>query len=110
MTFNIIHYQREEAQQLSKFIEGTPLVYEAHSTDYQTPAAFKQLVEDHFAILKVGPALTFALREAIFGLSLIEKELVPAEAQSQVVQVIDAVMQDEPGYWKKYYKRFIPRR
>lgn len=92
---NIIHYQREEAQQLSKFIEGTPLVYEAHSTDYQTPAAFKQLVEDHFAILKVGPALTFALREAIFGLSLIEKELVPAEAQSQVVQVIDAVMQDQ---------------
>lgn len=100
---NIIHYKHEEAQALSKFIEGTPLVYEAHSTDYQTPAAFKQLVEDHFAILKVGPALTFALREAIFGLSLVEKELVAAESQSQVMQVIDAVMQDEPGYWKKYY-------
>lgn len=100
---NIIHYQRDEAAQLSRFIAGTPLVYEAHSTDYQTQNAFKQLVEDHFAILKVGPALTFALREAIFGLSLVEKEVISPEAQSHVVQVIDSVMQDEPGYWKKYY-------
>lgn len=38
------------------------LVFEAHSTDYQTKEAYKQLVHDHFAILKVGPALTFAMR------------------------------------------------
>jgi len=100
---NVIHYQPEKARSLSAFIEQTDLVYEAHSTDYQTPEVFNQLVRDHFAILKVGPALTFALREAIFGLSMIEKELIIAEKQSRVVDVIDGVMQDEPEYWKKYY-------
>ncbi|WP_159565714.1 tagatose-bisphosphate aldolase subunit GatZ [Budvicia diplopodorum] len=100
---NVIHYQPEKARALSEFIEQTDLVYEAHSTDYQTADAFSQLVRDHFAILKVGPALTFALREAIFGLSMIEKELVIAEKQSRVIDVIDTVMQDQPEYWKKYY-------
>lgn len=55
----------------------TKMVYEAHSTDYQTQAAYRELVRDHFAILKVGPALTFALREAIFALAQIEQELSP---------------------------------
>lgn len=52
------------------------MVYEAHSTDYQTRTAYWELVRDHFAILKVGPALTFALREAIFALAQIEQELI----------------------------------
>lgn len=99
----VIHYQPEKARELSAVIEQTPLVFEAHSTDYQTAKAFRQLVRDHFAILKVGPALTFALREAIFSLALIEKELIAAEHQSHVMAVIDSVMQDEPKYWKKYY-------
>lgn len=55
------------------------LVFEAHSTDYQMPQALRQLVKDHFAILKVGPALTFALREALFSLAAIEEELLPAK-------------------------------
>lgn len=57
-------------------------------------------MKDHFAILKVGPALTFALREAIFALAKIEQELIFPEDQSQVLAVIDQVMLDEPGYWK----------
>jgi D-tagatose-1,6-bisphosphate aldolase subunit GatZ/KbaZ len=61
----IIHYQPEAAKALSAWIEGTPMVYEAHSTDYQSRQAYRALVRDHYAILKVGPALTFALREAI---------------------------------------------
>jgi CHAD domain-containing protein len=36
------------------------------------------LVRDGFAILKVGPALTFALREALYGLDLIAAALDPA--------------------------------
>ena len=50
------------------------LIFEAHSTDYQTPQSLRQLVIDHFAILKVGPALTFALREALFSLAAIEED------------------------------------
>ena len=71
---NIIHYQPQEAQALAQWIENTRMVYEAHSTDYQTRTAYWELVRDHFAILKVGPALTFALREAIFALAQIEQE------------------------------------
>lgn len=99
----IIHYQPHAAEALSGWIKQTPMVYEAHSTDYQTRQAYHALVRDHYAILKVGPALTFALREAIFGLAQMENELVSPERRSRVLEVIDEVMLNEPGYWKKYY-------
>ncbi|WP_330981927.1 MULTISPECIES: tagatose-bisphosphate aldolase subunit GatZ [Enterobacterales] len=101
---NIIHFDPSKAEALSRFIESTPMVFEAHSTDYQTPEAYRALVKGHFAILKVGPALTFALREAIFSLARIEEELIQPEDQSRIMAVIDQVMQDEPGYWRKYYR------
>ena len=101
---NIIHYQPQEAQPLAQWIENTRMVYEAHSTDYQTRAAYWELVRDHFAILKVGPALTFALREAIFALAQIEQELTAPENRSGCLAVIEEVMLDEPQYWKKYYR------
>ena len=101
---SVIHYQPAAARELSQFIVSTPVVYEAHSTDYQTRTAYRALVKDHFAILKVGPALTFALREAIFALAEMEKVLIAPEKQSQILAVIDQVMLDEPGYWKKYYR------
>ncbi|MFZ4832423.1 tagatose-bisphosphate aldolase subunit GatZ [Rouxiella sp. Mn2063] len=106
---SVIHYQRGLAHELSAFIATTPLVYEAHSTDYQTRESYRQLVEDHFAILKVGPALTFALREAIFALANIEQALIAPDEQSQVMAVIDRVMLDEPDYWKKYYHATFSR-
>ncbi|MEZ0396160.1 MAG: D-tagatose-bisphosphate aldolase, class II, non-catalytic subunit [Anaerolineales bacterium] len=98
-------YDRAAAAPLARFIETVPgLVYEAHSTDYQTPAALRALVEDHFAILKVGPALTFALREAVFALAAIEAELLPAAARSHIVRVLEQAMLRNPGYWEKYYR------
>lgn len=100
----IIHYQPEAAKALSAWIESTPMVYEAHSTDYQSRQAYRALVRDHYAILKVGPALTFALREAIFALAQMENELVAPESRSRVMEVIDEVMLNEPGYWQKYYR------
>ena len=101
----IVHaYQPEAARALSKFIESQPLVYEAHSTDYQTPEALKNLVRDHFAILKVGPALTFAFREAVFALARIEDELVAKDRRSNIVQVLDDVMVQHPEHWQKYYR------
>lgn len=99
----VVHYQPTLARELSAFIATTPLVYEAHSTDYQTRDSYRHLVEDHYAILKVGPALTFALREAIFALANIEHVLIAPGEQSQVMAVVDRVMLDEPNYWKKYY-------
>ncbi len=98
-------YDRAAAAPLARLLETVPgLVYEAHSTDYQTPAALRALVEDHFALLKVGPALTFALREAVFALAAIEEELVPAEARSHIVDVLEAAMLRHPAHWEKYYR------
>lgn len=102
---SIIHYQPELAVSLSKFIERTSIVYEAHSTDYQTAEAYKALVRDHFAILKVGPALTFALREAMFSLAMIENALIAPGKRSELIAVINNVMQDEPAHWKGYYSQ-----
>jgi len=100
----VLSYQPEAARELSQFIESQPLVYEAHSTDYQTPEALANLVRDHFAILKVGPGLTFAFREAIIALALMEDELVVKEERSGIMQVIDDAMVKHHEYWRKYYR------
>jgi D-tagatose-1,6-bisphosphate aldolase subunit GatZ/KbaZ len=98
-------YQPEAAQDLVKLIESNPnLVYEAHSTDYQTRQGLSDLVRDHFAILKVGPALTFAFREAVFALAHIENELVSTRTErSNLIETLDAAMVESPEYWRKYY-------
>jgi D-tagatose-1,6-bisphosphate aldolase subunit GatZ/KbaZ len=98
----VLEYQPSAARDLSELIESQTMVYEAHSTDYQTRAALKNLVRDHFAILKVGPWLTYAFREAVFALAMIEDELMPA-SRSNLIQVLDEVMIEQPEYWKKHY-------
>lgn len=101
---NVIDYQPQKAVALSAMVEAyDTLIFEAHSTDYQTPQALRQLVKDHFAILKVGPALTFALREALFSLAAIEEELLPAKACSGLRHVLENVMLDRPEYWQNHY-------
>ena len=76
---NVVAYRPEQARSLSAALADMPgLVFEAHSTDYQPPAALAALVRDGFAILKVGPALTFALREALYRLDQIATALHPA--------------------------------
>lgn len=99
----VVDYQPEQARRLSALVNEFPhMVFEAHSTDYQRPQAFKDLVRDHFAILKVGPALTFALREAYFALDDVAQTLQP-DAPSLKAS-LEAVMLAEPKYWKKYYE------
>jgi D-tagatose-1,6-bisphosphate aldolase subunit GatZ/KbaZ len=101
---SIYAYQRDEVGELKYFIESEPgIIYEAHSTDYQTGAALKQLVEDHFAILKVGPALTFALREAVFALAMMEDEL-GFKNPSRVRKELESAMLANPVHWQKHYR------
>ncbi|OKY26210.1 D-tagatose-bisphosphate aldolase, class II, non-catalytic subunit [Thalassotalea sp. PP2-459] len=102
---SIIDYNAKKAQSLSQFIKTVPnIVFEAHSTDYQKPSAYKALVADHFAILKVGPQLTFAMREALFALSFIEQAYIEPERQANLMAVFEAEMQENPGYWQKFYQ------
>ena len=98
------HYDPQAATALSAFIETQPrILYEAHSTDYQTEASLHALVRDHFAILKVGPAATFAFREALFALAAIENELLPQAQRSNLVEVLDRCMVEHPASWKNHY-------
>ncbi len=78
------------------------MAYEAHSTDYQSASNLARLVQNNFYILKVGPWLTFALREGLFALEMIEREIAPAQP-SNFRETLVRVMRDDPTYWEKYY-------
>ena len=100
----VVDYRPERAAALSRAIEPVAhLVFEAHSTDYQTPEALAALVRDHYAILKVGPGVTFALREALWALDAIETETMPAADRANLRTVTLARMHAEPANWRKYY-------
>ncbi len=104
--WNVFDYDRGKAASLSLALPASPqLVYEAHSTDFQLATGLRQLVEDHFAILKVGPELTFAFREAIFALCAIEHEMLRTKAEqvSRVREALEAAMLRNPSYWRDYY-------
>ncbi len=101
---SVVDYNPALARHLTDLLKTEQgLVYEAHSTDYQRVEAFQNLVRDGFAILKVGPALTFAMREALSALSLIEAELLGPEKSSRLMDVLERVMSEEPGYWEHHY-------
>lgn len=102
-------YDRSQAQELSQAVLQFPnLVFEAHSTDYQPREVYGKLVEDHFAILKVGPQLTFALREALFSLNLIENELCDPNKLSGLISVCENAMLTDPSQWNKHYPNTEP--
>jgi D-tagatose-bisphosphate aldolase class II non-catalytic subunit len=75
--------------------------FEAHSTDYQPESCLANLVADHFAILKVGPELTFAYREAVFAMAAIEDQL-ELPNRSNIVAVIDDAMNSDDRNWRPY--------
>lgn len=101
----VIDYRRDGTARLRTVLNDEPgLIFEAHSTDYQSQERLAELVEDHWAILKVGPGLTFAMREALFALAKIEDELLPRAERSNLIEVIDRQMLAQPEYWQSYYE------
>jgi len=104
----VVAYDRRKAWPLVDYISAVPtLVYEAHSTDYQTRAALRAMVEDHFAILKVGPALTFAFREAVFALEEMEIEWLGERegvTLSRLSDTLERVMLADNTYWRNHYE------
>ena len=97
-------YDSAAAADLCAALKEFPEVcFEGHSTDYQSAKCLKAMVEDGIAILKVGPALTYGLREALFSMSLMENELVPAEERSNFIDVLENTMLANPGNWQKHY-------
>lgn len=99
-------YVRSKATELMASIKEYPsLIFEGHSTDYQTKYKLRELVEDGVGILKVGPGLTQAMREGLFALAYAEKEMLkdnPAQ-QSYFMETLDKKMQENPKYFVRHY-------
>ena len=104
---SVFVYDRNNAKGITKAARAYPhIVLEGHSTDYQPKEALKKMVEDGIGILKVGPALTFANREGLYALEIVEKELIARGIDmepSEFRAVLDREMLASDGYWKKYY-------
>ena len=100
-------YDPEKSRKLVTALDQYPgIVFEAHSTDYQNGKALRALVENHFAILKVGPWFTFVLREALFSLSYIEDELTTQGKITEKSGFRDRIFTEvfsDSSYWKDYY-------
>jgi D-tagatose-bisphosphate aldolase class II non-catalytic subunit len=101
---NVVAYRPQASRALTGLLdEELSLVYEAHSTDYQSRAALTALVGNGFPILKVGPGLTFALREALYGLDLIASEMVADYGDRSLARTMERVMLAAPGHWHSHY-------
>lgn len=102
----VFQYNAQRAEKLCQAVgDYAPLVFEGHSTDYQTTESLSSMTRDGIRILKVGPALTFGLREALFVLEECEKIIVSDKAMlSNLKDTILAVMNADDKYWKKYYQ------
>ncbi len=95
-------YDPARARALSATLTELPgLVFEAHSTDYQPEDSLRYLVQDGFPILKVGPGLTFALREALYGLDAVADILNPGGLR--LPTIMEDVMLAQPGHWRTHY-------
>ncbi|MCL2818768.1 MAG: class II D-tagatose-bisphosphate aldolase, non-catalytic subunit [Actinomycetia bacterium] len=106
---SVSDYDHEKAAELCAQLDRYPsVVFEGHSTDYQDRESLKEMVEDGIALLKVGPALTFALRETLFALSDIEEDPLLDNPNGQgslshFKEVLVDAMKDDPTYWQHHY-------
>jgi len=102
---DVFVYDSEKARDLCQSIKDQPFAFEGHSTDYQPRPALYEMVRDGIVILKVGPALTFALREALFALEHVEKILLRGRgiALSGFADALETAMLEHPGNWNKHY-------
>ncbi|NEI71717.1 D-tagatose-bisphosphate aldolase, class II, non-catalytic subunit [Rhizobium lusitanum] len=101
---NVAIYRPDRARALTGALDHMPgLLFEAHSTDYQPTEALEALVNGGFAILKVGPGLTFALREALYGLDAIATVLGGEILPDSIYATMEAIMLENPGHWSSHY-------
>ena len=102
---DVIHFDADRAKALSATLSAYPgIVFEAHSTDYQTIGGLRALVANGFAILKVGPWLTFALREALYALDAVADVLEGGPPKGGLMAKMEDIMTAAPGNWKDHYE------
>jgi D-tagatose-1,6-bisphosphate aldolase subunit GatZ/KbaZ len=102
-------YLSGKARPLADFHACLPgnMTYEIHSTDYQSAEALKNMARDHFILMKVGPCLTYAFREAVFALAQIESEWLTGRRGCQlsgIRECLETVMRENPTFWQSHYR------
>lgn len=98
---DVLAFDPAAAAELSATIFDVPnAVFEAHSTDYQSESALAALVGSHFGILKVGPELTFAFREAVVAMAEMEQWL--SVRRSGILGIVADEMEHDPADWRNY--------
>ena len=85
----------------SVMMDHPHLCLEAHSTDYQPPDVYPRLAELGFAFQKVGPALTYAWRRALYALDHLRSILQPGS--TSLPQVVESAMRKNPVFWRDHY-------
>jgi D-tagatose-1,6-bisphosphate aldolase subunit GatZ/KbaZ len=105
----IARYRSDKAAALSASHATLPgiMTYEIHATDYQPPEALTQMVRDHFPLLKAGPCLTNAYREALFALSHMETDWLTGKHGVQLSglrEVLETAMLSHPAHWRSHYR------
>lgn len=104
---SVVTYDEAKAEPLARCMRGVDsMVLEGHSTDYQTKQNLSNMKRDGIAILKVGPAVTFALREALFALECVERAIhasAPGGGYSDFAATLDAAMLENPDNWIRHY-------
>lgn len=87
-------------------LEYEHLTMEGHSTDYQPASCLTAMKQDGIAILKVGPALTFAVRSALFALEAVERAVyapLHPDGCSHFEEMLEDAMLAEPKNWVRHY-------
>ena len=104
---NIIPFDSSLLKELGGCVcRDRSVVLEAPQTDFQSQIVLDKLVDNHFAVLSVGPELTYAMREALFSLALMENETMlgkPGVYLSNYIIELDRAMQSAPQHWQEYY-------
>lgn len=99
---HVHHLPMDRDPGLKQAIAHAPGVcLEAHSTDYQHDAVYPRLADLGFAFQKVGPALTFAWRQALYALDSMRP--LAGWGDRIVLPAMEALMLAEPGYWEGHY-------
>lgn len=102
------HFPMDRDFDLSGVMAAWPnLTLEAHSTDYQHPSVYPKLAELGFGFQKVGPALTYAWRRALYALDQI---LALRLGQApRIAPVMRDLMERSPNYWRGHYDASDPQ-
>lgn len=88
---------------LAALADWPGVTLEAHSTDYQHPDAYPALAGLGFGFHKVGPALTFAWRQALYALEHLSV-LMGAPDDDGLRATMEQLMLADPRHWQGHYR------